>query len=45
MGIEENLALAYRRGLKRTLRWGIKNKERELYKELLKTLDLGLETG
>ncbi|NLJ87746.1 MAG: ABC transporter ATP-binding protein [Epulopiscium sp.] len=43
MGIEENLALAYRRGLKRTLRWGIKNKERELYKELLKTLDLGLE--
>lgn len=44
MEIEENLALAYRRGQKRGLRWGIKPQEREQYKELLKTLDLGLET-
>jgi putative ABC transport system ATP-binding protein len=43
MGIEENLALAYRRGQKRGLGWGISNKERELYKKLLKALDLGLE--
>jgi len=43
MGIEENLALAYRRGKKRGLKWGITHKERELYKELLKPLDLGLE--
>lgn len=43
MGIEENLALAYRRGQVRTLKWGIKNKERDLYRELLSHLDLGLE--
>ncbi|WP_426348086.1 ABC transporter ATP-binding protein [Alloiococcus sp. CFN-8] len=43
MWIEENLALAYRRGGARTLRWGISKKERELYKNLLKSLDLGLE--
>jgi len=43
MGIEENLALAYRRGKRRTLRWGISNQEREEYKVLLQTLDLGLE--
>ncbi|MDO5112641.1 MAG: ABC transporter ATP-binding protein [Clostridia bacterium] len=43
MGIEENLALAYRRGQRRTLRWGITNKERTLYRELLSTLGLGLE--
>ncbi|MEG1858344.1 MAG: ABC transporter ATP-binding protein [Pseudoflavonifractor sp.] len=43
MGIEENLALAYRRGKSRGLRWGITNKERALYQELLKKLDLGLE--
>ena len=43
MWIEENLALAYRRGQRRTLRWGIKQKEREYYKELQKTLELGLE--
>lgn len=44
MEIEENLALAYRRGQSRGLRWGITAKEREIYRELLKTLDLGLET-
>ena len=43
MQIEENLALAARRGKKRTLRVGITAKEREEYKELLKILDLGLE--
>ncbi len=43
MGIEENLALALRRGQRRGLAWGIKNKEREQYKELLKKLELGLE--
>ncbi len=43
MMIEENLALAYRRGKSRGLRWGISNDERKLYKEKLKILDLGLE--
>lgn len=43
MNIEENLALALRRGKSRTLRWGITDKERKEYRELLKTLDLGLE--
>ena len=43
MGIEENLALALRRGQSRTLRAGIKNNEREVYKRLLATLGLGLE--
>ena len=43
MQIEENLALAYRRGKRRTLRAGITKKEREEYKQLLKELDLGLE--
>ncbi len=43
MQIEENLALAARRGSHRTLRPGISQKERELYQEKLKILDLGLE--
>ena len=43
MQIEENLALAARRGKCRTLRIGITAKERREYKELLKILDLGLE--
>ena len=43
MAIEENLALAARRGEKRTLRWGIKKSEREQFKELLRPLGLGLE--
>ncbi len=43
MGIEENLALARRRGTKRRLRKGITQQEREEYKELLKVLGLGLE--
>jgi len=43
MMIEENLAMAYRRGRKRGLGWGITHKERELYRGLLKNLGLGLE--
>lgn len=43
MQIIENLALAYRRGKKRTLKWGITKKEKELYHEKLKILGLGLE--
>ena len=43
MQIEENMALASRRGKKRTLRPGITKAEREEYRELLKILDLGLE--
>ena len=43
MGIEENLALAYRRGQRRGLHAGITNEERKLYREKLATLGLGLE--
>ncbi|MDD3430039.1 MAG: ATP-binding cassette domain-containing protein [Oscillospiraceae bacterium] len=43
MGIEENLAMAYRRGKTRGLGWGILNEERKYYKEQLAMLDLGLE--
>ncbi len=43
MQIEENLALAYRRGKRRTLRWGISSAERRLYREKLAVLGLGLE--
>ena len=43
MELQENLALAYRRGKKRTLRWGITAREKEYYKERLATLNLGLE--
>ena len=43
MQIEENLALAARRGQSRTLRSGITKQEREDYRERLKILDLGLE--
>ena len=43
MQIEENLALAMRRGKKRTLRWQLTNAEREEYREKLKGLNLGLE--
>lgn len=44
MQIEENLALASRRGRSRTLRSGISAKEREEYKRQLQTLELGLES-
>ena len=43
MQMEENLALALRRGQKRGLRWGVTKAERQEYREKLKTLGLGLE--
>ena len=43
MEIQENLALAYRRGKKRGLKWAIGKDEQVFYKEQLKALDLGLE--
>jgi len=43
MEIQENLALAFRRGKRRTLRWGISKKEKEEFRERLKILGLGLE--
>ena len=43
MQIVENLALAARRGEKRTLRSGITRAERDAYREKLKMLGLGLE--
>ena len=44
MQIVENLALAARRGSRRSfLKWGVPKAEYEPYRELLKTLDLGLE--
>lgn len=43
MQIEENMALAARRGKKRTLRAGITKEEREFYRKQLQILDLGLE--
>lgn len=41
--IEENLAVAVNRGKKRGLTLGVKEKQRELFKEQLKFLELGLE--
>ena len=43
MQIDENLALAKRRGKSRGLRWGVTAEEREEFKEKLKILELGLE--
>jgi putative ABC transport system ATP-binding protein len=43
MSIEENMAIAARRGKSRGLNWGITKQERESYREALKTLNLGLE--
>ena len=44
MTIEENLALAYRRGKLRTLHWGITHAERKRFQDELASLDLGLES-
>ncbi|MCL1845169.1 MAG: ABC transporter ATP-binding protein [Defluviitaleaceae bacterium] len=44
MSIEENLALAYRRGKFRGMGWHIRKGERKFYRERLATLGLGLET-
>lgn len=43
MQIEENMAMANRRGKRRGLGWGITKKEKEMFCEKLKMLDLGLE--
>lgn len=43
MWVEENMAVADRRGLRRGLRWAITQKDRERYKKQLALLDLGLE--
>ena len=43
MWIEENMALASRRGQFRGLRWAISSKERQQFREMLKELELGLE--
>ena len=43
MSIEENMAIAARRGKARRLTWGITKAERDTYREMLKTLNLGLE--
>ncbi len=43
MEIQENLALANRRGKNRGLSWGIKPQERKIYRELLSRINLGLE--
>ena len=43
MSIEENMAIPARRGQSRGLFWGITKKERDVYREMLATLDLGLE--
>ena len=44
MEIAENLSIAARRATKRKLVWGIRKGERDRYKELLSTLELGLES-
>ncbi|MCI9449818.1 MAG: ABC transporter ATP-binding protein [Clostridiales bacterium] len=43
MCIDENMSLAMLRGKRRGLSWAISNKDRELYREMLSQLDLGLE--
>lgn len=44
MEIQENLALALRRGRRRGLSWGIKANEKDFYRESLTKLGLGLQT-
>lgn len=44
MQLEENLALALRRGKMRSLKWGVTNEDRELFRERLQSFGLGLET-
>jgi putative tryptophan/tyrosine transport system ATP-binding protein len=43
MTIEENLAMAYSRNKKRSLRKGVSKKRRDYFREALETLHLGLE--
>lgn len=44
MEIQENLALALRRGQRRGIGWGIRNREKEFYRDSLTRLGLGLQT-
>ena len=44
MTIEENLGLAYSRGKRRSLQLGVSRKDEQFFYELLKSLNLGLET-
>lgn len=44
MEIQENLAMAFRRGKIRGLSWGIKSSEKDFYQEALAKLNLGLQT-
>ena len=43
MTIEENLGMADLRGKTRTLRWGVNRSRRDHYRDILKTMGLGLE--
>ena len=43
MEIQENMALAFRRGQKRGLEWGIRANEKDYYRDLLTRLGLGLQ--
>ena len=43
MEIQENMALAFRRGQKRGLGWGIRANEKDYYRDLLTRLGLGLQ--
>jgi len=43
MSIEENLAMAEKRGQKRGLKWGVTKAKRERYRDILSVLELGLE--
>lgn len=43
MSVQENLSLAYRRGQKRTLKFGSTKEEKDVFKEQLASLGLGLE--
>ena len=43
MEIAEDLAIASKRGIRRRFRWGVRRADRQYYKSLLATLDLGLE--
>lgn len=45
MQVEENLALSYRRGKRRTFKWGVGKSEKQLYKTKLASLCLGLENN
>ncbi len=44
MWIEENMAIAMRRGRSRGMQWAINEADRRIYREMLASLDLGLET-